>query len=103
MGDEVRCTVIATGFPESPAIRATNAAAFGTPSQRIATPKKDMDVPPASPRLAREETEKKTEQRTEKPATPAASPAPKQERADTTTENEEEDPWGGLPSFLRRK
>ena len=101
---QVRVTVIATGFPEGPAVRA-NTPVFGAPSQRIATPKKGIDVPPASPRLAREEAEKKPEPRTEKPVAAAPTPAAlKQEQADSAVaENEEEDPWGGLPSFLRRK
>ena len=74
-------------------------------SQRIAA-KKDQDVPPASvrPELkkiidgATEKTEK------EKPGTLTAKDA----RHDTAREvplaaPDDDDTWGGLPSFLRRK
>ena len=98
----MRVTVIATGFPEGPAVRATTPSFnTGTPTQRIVAPKKDVDVPPASPRLAREEAEKKPEIRSEKPSAPTKIEEKNEAPAETSTADE--DPWGGLPSFLRRK
>jgi len=100
---QVRVTVIATGFPDNPS-RAT-AAPFNSTSSRIVPPKRDVDVPPASPRLVREEpAEKKPtiHEHSERPvAPPPLKDYPKEEpkpEADMS-----EDPWGGLPSFLRRK
>lgn len=105
---QVRVTVIATGFPEGPATRITAAAtpAFSGVSQRIAQPKRDVDVPPASARLAREEMPEKTERKAPEriiPA-PAQREAVKDEPEKKDEEQaEEDDQWGGLPSFLRRR
>jgi cell division protein FtsZ len=97
---QVRVTVIATGFPENPG-RGT-ATFVPTTTQRIVPPRKDVDVPPASPRLAREETERKLEKPAPTPApAPIQKPEPKVEQK--PADDAEEDPWGGLPSFLRRK
>jgi cell division protein FtsZ len=95
---QVRVTVIATGFPENPG----RGAATFVPSnpQRIVAPRKDVDVPPASPRMVRDEPQKPAEKpqaaQIHSPA-PAAKPDPK------PAEESDDDPWGGLPSFLRRK
>ena len=90
---EVRITVIATGFPESPA----RSSLFQT-AQRIAARKEQESAP--APIRAREMS-KKTEDRTtdkEKAARDSvASGAPKVEQP------EDDETWGGLPSFLRRK
>lgn len=87
---QIRVTVIATGFPES-AQRNTIFAG----SQRLATPgKKDQDVPPVNPRT-REEM-KKPDPIFEKPKEPIR-PEP------AKVVEDEDDSWGGLPSFLRRK
>ena len=90
----VRVTVIATGFPES----GVRSSLFGV-TQRIAAAKKDQDVPPASMRM-RTET-KRPEQVAEKPER-MNKEAPRQEPA-RGVEEAEDDGWGGLPSFLRRK
>ncbi len=96
---QVRVTVIATGFPEGARPLSASSTAFGSPAQRIVPPKKDVDVPPASPRLAREEAEKKPERVA--PA-PQHRETPKEEpKAEESADDE--DQWGGLPSFLRRK
>jgi len=88
----VRVTVIATGFPES----GVRPGLFGG-AQRPA-PKKDQDVPPATLRDREEKkvimpsAEKAAEKAKAKEPVRAATPA-----------QEEDDSWGGLPSFLRRK
>lgn len=111
----VRVTVIATGFPETP----PRAPGTYTTAQRITTAppsSKDVDVPPASRRpaaqmeierpapkkiidasVASEKFEKK-DQRDEKPVVPQQPQDPV-----TASMDDEEDGWGGLPSFLRRK
>lgn len=114
---QIRVTVIATGFPESqvPGTVAAQPIPHFVPlsSNRIAPPKKDVDVPPASPRLGRDE--KKMELAAEKLAaqreTSAQAPAPVKdmpkpetpESPVTESSEDDEDAWGGLPSFLRRK
>lgn len=95
---QVRVTVIATGFPEA----TQRATLFVGGAPRIATPKKDQDVPPVNPRT-REEMKKP-----EAPVVPKEEKivreAPKQEPTNISPMgDEDEDSWGGLPSFLRRK
>jgi len=91
---QVRVTVIATGFPEAGAAR--NSLFAG--SQRLVA-KKDQDVPPVNPR-AREEMKKIIET----PEKPTIKDVSKVEVAKTPVKTEDEDDsWGGLPSFLRRK
>ncbi len=93
---QVRVTVIATGFPE-----VNQRSTLFAGAQRLVA-KKDQDVPPVSPR-AREEM-KKSDDASEKHGkliretsrSDSAKIAPK-------TEEDEDDSWGGLPSFLRRK
>ena len=99
LGDEVRVTVIATGFPEGVRPGVASATAFGAPAQRIVPPKKDVDVPPASPRLAREDIEKKPADR----VIPAPHRETPKEEPKAEETPDEDDQWGGLPSFLRRK
>ena len=92
---QVRVTVIATGFPETVA----------RPSLFAQRPvaRKDGDVPPATVRTQEQKPEPKKiidQSAVEKkdavkpviPAKPAATTAP-----------DDDDTWGGLPSFLRRK
>ena len=90
----VRVTVIATGFPEG----GPRASLFGG-GQRFA-PKKDQDVPPVTMRHTREsdrvEKAADTGDKTERDA----KHKPKEP---VQTKTEDEDSWGGLPSFLRRK
>jgi cell division protein FtsZ len=100
---QLRVTVIATGFPEA----SQRSSLFGTP-QRLVTTKKDQDVPPVNAR-AREEmsagggsslggkkTEPPTPERVKEPIKQEAPKAP-------PIVEEDDDMWGGLPSFLRRK
>ncbi len=91
---QIRVTVIATGFPE-PGQRSTLFAG----SQRLVA-KKDHDVPPVSPRVREEmkhndiiiEKQEKT-----------AKEATRSEPYKAPVKDDEDDNWGGLPSFLRRK
>jgi cell division protein FtsZ len=111
---QVRVTVVATGFPETASPRPMgggSAQAVFSASQR-AVSKKDQDVPPASPRfLQREEKKPEAEVIIEKPRPvimkePLRAPEPPQQKEPPSqphSEENEEDAWGGLPSFLRRK
>ncbi|HTR19161.1 MAG TPA: cell division protein FtsZ [Candidatus Paceibacterota bacterium] len=89
---QVRVTVIATGFPES----STRAASLFA-GQR---PRKSEEIPPAAApireRIIIDDTEKREK------AKPVAKPEPARV-AEPTKEEEDDDMWGGLPSFLRRK
>ncbi|MBI5456178.1 cell division protein FtsZ [Candidatus Kaiserbacteria bacterium] len=84
---QVRVTVIATGFPESPP--GGGRQLFGP--QRL-SPRKPDDLPPVR-------IERKPEPPPEK-ETATKDPAP---RNTGTPPEDDEDAWGGLPSFLRRK
>jgi cell division protein FtsZ len=99
---QVRVTVIATGFPES----VTRPSLF---AQR-APARKDGDVPPATIRTPEQKPEPKkiidasvidkmmTEKKEVKPVVTPAKPAPT-----AVNDADDDDSWGGLPSFLRRK
>jgi len=92
---QVRVTVIATGFPEGGVVRP---AALFSGAQRF-TAKRDADVPPATMRVPRSDSRKpepaeKTEKTTKEPARPVSA---------FDAMEDEDDSWGGLPSFLRRK
>ena len=92
---QIRVTVIATGFPE-----AGQRSTLFAGSQRLVA-KKDQDVPPVSPR-AREEM-KRSDLIVEKPEN-LVKETPKSEPAKIAAkQDDEDDNWGGLPSFLRRK
>ena len=94
---QLRVTVIATGFPEAGARSSLFAGA-----QRLVPNKKDQDVPPVNPR-AREEM-KKIMETPEKQEKISAKELSKPEIAKTPLKTEDDDDsWGGLPSFLRRK
>ncbi len=80
----VRVTVIATGFPESAAGRL-----FGP--QRL-SPRKTDDIPPMR-------AERKTPEIVEKEKAPKDTVHP----GETNSPSDDDDAWGGLPSFLRRK
>ncbi len=88
---QVRVTVIATGFPEN-----TQRSTLFVGSQRLAA-RKDQDVPPVSARM-REEMKQTAEEKAAKTAR-GAKAAP----AKAAPAEEDDDVWGGLPSFLRRK
>jgi len=98
---QVRVTVIATGFPEV-GVRSQ----LFSGAQRVAA-KKDQDVPPATIRNKFENIMRSEEPAAEKqtkeavrPVVPA--PTPKSPAPAATSEDDDEN-WGGLPSFLRRK
>jgi cell division protein FtsZ len=91
---QIRVTVIATGFPE-----ATQRTALFAGSQRLAA-KKDQDVPPVNPRT-RDEMRKPEPMITTPFEKPVVKEVPKQESPKII--DEDDDSWGGLPSFLRRK
>jgi len=86
---QVRVTVIATGFPE-----AGQRSSLFAASQRLVA-KKDQDVPPAT-RLSTQSEEKKIEV-SGKGVSASSGKEPARIAAD------DDDGWGGLPSFLRRK
>ena len=112
---QIRVTVVATGFPES----TQRVISTGTPnaannifvgSQRIAA-KKDQDVPPATLRNDRPEpkkiidaavaTEKSEKEKSAIPVRDARQETPRETpKAESA---DDDDSWGGLPSFLRRK
>lgn len=86
---QVRVTVIATGFPEA----GVRSQLFSGAS-RVAA-KKDQDVPPAVPRPRETaKTEEPSIERVKEVARPAAT---------KVVDEDDDDNWGGLPSFLRRK
>lgn len=100
---QVRVTVIATGFPEGSGwVRPT---AVLTPSQRIAAAKKDQDVPPASIRAGRIEFKRNDDipatpvEKIERPVIKESAKTAESARA----KEDDDDVWGGLPSFLRRR
>jgi cell division protein FtsZ len=96
---QVRVTVIATGFPE-----ATQRNTLFASAGRLAATKKDADVPPVNART-REDMKKTLEAMQEKNEKHAAKESPRQEmpKPAPKVEEHEDDSWGGLPSFLRRK
>jgi cell division protein FtsZ len=99
---QVRVTVIATGFPES---------AARAPSLFGQRPRKNEDVAPAAIRDRGETKERividdTASEKREKPPVrekeQKAEPVIRTPEAIKTPENDD-DTWGGLPSFLRRK
>jgi cell division protein FtsZ len=86
---QVRVTVIATGFPEGNNVRASL-----IPSTQRYVTRKDQDVPPIS--RAHEE------KRPEPVIKPVIKEQPKPTPPPTKTSEDDDDSWGGLPSFLRR-
>jgi len=110
---EVRVTVIATGFPEG-----SGRAPLFTPGQRIvssATSRNDHDVAPIASRdrlpisgeIKREEPKKIVDTSMLQPRDRLLKDQP--QRMDpppitpASTAGDDDDSWGGLPSFLRRK
>ena len=99
----IRVTVIATGFPEG----TTRSSIFGGP-QRFNL-KKEQDVPPATPRptlreaLSRDSDRDDKKKHEEKPVSPRASVPTEHKDATKVKDEDDEDGWGGLPSFLRRR
>lgn len=91
----VRVTVIATGFPETSA----RASIFSSPR----TMRKEVEIPltntrPAAIPSERDERDKRPEQKEKgKTAKPASEPVA------ASISEEDNDAWGSLPSFLRRK
>jgi cell division protein FtsZ len=118
---QVRVTVIATGFPEGEAATGIKPAGF-VPAPAPVSParlgqfKREVDVPPASARIVREEPAKAPEQpvaraeksirdirKESKDDAPTPAPAPHIAPEEIDTNADDDDSWGGLPSFLRRK
>ena len=98
---QVRVTVIATGFPE-----ATQRSTLFAGSQRLGATKKDTDVPPVNARTREDMKKTVTEMMIEKQEKSAAKETQRPEPPKPTVSvrtDEEDDSWGGLPSFLRRK
>ncbi|PIR83718.1 cell division protein FtsZ [Candidatus Kaiserbacteria bacterium CG10_big_fil_rev_8_21_14_0_10_51_14] len=93
---QVRVTVIATGFPEPGA----RSSLFPGSSRLVA--KKDQDVPPVSPR-AREEMRKGEDPAEKYERAVKETPKPEPAKMTPKREEDDDDTWGGLPSFLRRK
>ncbi len=99
---QIRVTVIATGFPE-----ATQRATLFAGSARLTAAKKEQDVPPVNTRT-REEMfvgggsssggKNPVADKHDKP-----KEVPKPEPAKIIGADDDDDSWGGLPSFLRRK
>lgn len=89
----LRVTVIATGFPEAGGPRGS---LFGGRERFI--PKKEQDVPPAG---MRERDEKKRAHEEKAPSKGGSSVGAREPVR--TSADEDEEGWGGLPSFLRRK
>ena len=97
---QVRVTVIATGFPEQTA-RPTGAT-FAT--RVIPSRGKDSDVPPVQT-IPRPEPKKIIDALATEKAQVREEKKPEVRIQDTSVEptSDEDDSWGGLPSFLRRK
>jgi len=126
---QVRVTVIATGFPENSGPQrtplfgtSTSSASTSTTSNPIRIPsspsKKDADVPPATTRPRTEEkrviidssvADKSDKEKSirdvkiDSSRTSNTAPSTPEQPNTLETTSEEEDVWGGLPSFLRRK
>jgi cell division protein FtsZ len=108
----VRVTVIATGFPETPA--RTASGFVPTPAQRVTVGgnrAKDLDVPPATVRPVVEERKPEPKkiidagvigEKFEKKIIPEPPKQHEEPKLDVE-ETDDDDAWGGLPSFLRRK
>ncbi len=106
---QVKVTVIATGFPES----AGRGTSLFSGAQRV-TSKKDQDVPPAVPsRISVFMRDDKKEEATDKPnversvlrepTKPILPPEARPSNSSSGTTPPDDDQWGGLPAFLRRK
>mgnify|MGYP001570426506 CR=1 FL=1 len=91
----LRVTVIATGFPES----GVRSSLFGG-GQRFGQ-KKDHDVPPATVRTVRETDHAEKIAHAAERIDRESKHKPKEPIQMAPEEND--DSWGGLPSFLRRK
>lgn len=99
---QVRVTVIATGFPES----STRAASLFTATKST---RKSDDVPPASlkdrgdvkERIVIDDAAPRKREEPKEVIKEQSKPEPV--RIVDTSPDEDDDSWGGLPSFLRRK
>ncbi len=113
---QVRVTVIATGFPETsqltqqqrPVSTPSAPASVFSSSQRFSA-KKDQDVPPARAERESKEPRKIIDAGVDRPekdkSVKEIKIAPAEPTHDATSQSDEDsdDAWGGLPSFLRRK
>jgi cell division protein FtsZ len=103
---EVRVTVIATGFPEL-----SNRSTLFAAASRIAA-KKDSEVPPVSTLHTQKDTEDAAEKEVDDSHPPARMEKDRMNKVAATkpseahsaaVKHEDDDSWGGLPSFLKRK
>ncbi len=98
---QVRVTVIATGFPES----STKPGVPGATTPRLGA-RVEEDLPPLRIERKPEPLVRLREKEKELPPVPPAPSAQAPEPAkkpEPENDIEDEDAWGGLPSFLRRK
>lgn len=94
---QVRVTVIATGFPE------TTGKPTGPAMPRLGA-RVDDELPPLRIERKPEPPVRLREKETTPPSAAPATPEPvKKVEIEKETDIEDEDAWGGLPSFLRRK
>jgi cell division protein FtsZ len=107
---ELRVTVIATGFPEA----ANRSAALFAPGQRTSSKKEpQQDVPPIAARDRQPAEEppmppkpaapKKIIDATGETRPPLPPKEPPKPEPRTPVKEDDDDNWGGLPSFLRRR
>lgn len=104
---QIKVTVIATGFPEN--LGAGNRITYTPPSLPNRLSKKEPEMPP----VRKAETPSTPTPVAQTPPKPAPMPAkealkpresvPQAPSAPKTDGNEDDDIWGGFPSFLRRK
>ncbi len=94
---QVRVTVIATGFPE------TAGKPVGPGAPRLGA-RVDDELPPLRIERKPEPPVRLREKEVTPPPAAAATPEPaKKVEVEKEPDIEDEDAWGGLPSFLRRK
>lgn len=100
---QVRVTVIATGFPEG-GTRINNLFT-GTPRVAPTTNKKDQDVPPATTREPKRIIDATVAPEPKVVITKEIKDTHEPVRIEIADSNivDDDDNWGGLPSFLRRK
>lgn len=98
--NEIKVTVIATGFPESAASRSGSSSLFQLPRERA-----DAVPPPVAPApvtdMSKGRIYNSLPATPPKPA-PLSNPIPAAEDKKKAVTPEEDDDWGAIPAFLRR-
>jgi cell division protein FtsZ len=98
--NEIKVTVIATGFPESAASRSASSSLFQLPRERTDTAPAPAPAPIADPNKGR--IYNSLPPTPPKPA-PLSNPTPAaEEKKKGSPAPEEDDDWGAIPAFLRR-